>query len=144
MMFSVMVLGAFVMAADDPAYPRPELLVEVSELANPAFAQRFTILDARGKTKYEQGHIHGAVWVDHDAWSKAFSAKQDPKDWSATIGALGIANATKVAIYDDAMSKDAARIWWILRYWGVKDARLVNGGWSAWTKAGLPISKLRF
>ncbi len=34
-----------------------------------------------------------------------------------------------MAIYDDSLSKDAARVWWILRYWGVEDVRLVNGGW---------------
>ena len=30
-------------------------------------------------------------------------------------------------VYDDNLSKDAARIWWILRYWGVKDVRIING-----------------
>ena len=122
-------------------YARPELLVEVTDLANPAFAQRFCILDARTKAKYEQGHIPGAIWVDHESWSKSFAAKQDKKEWSAKIGQLGIDSATRVVVYDDTLSKDAARIWWILRYWGVKEARLVNGGWPAWAKARLPISQ---
>jgi hypothetical protein len=38
----------------------------------------------------------------------------------------------KVVVYDDNLTKDAARIWWILRYWGVEDVRLLNGGWKAW------------
>jgi thiosulfate/3-mercaptopyruvate sulfurtransferase len=33
-------------------------------------------------------------------------------------------------IYDDDWSKEAARIWWILGYWGVGDVRLLNG-WRA-------------
>src|SRR5690606_22625971 len=40
---------------------------------------------------------------------------------------------------DDNAMKDAARIWWILRYWGVEDARLLNGGWKTWETAGHPI-----
>src|SRR5439155_11943156 len=48
---------------------------------------------------------------------------------------------TRVVLYDDTMSRDAARVWWILRYWGVKDARLLNGGWPAWTAGNHPISK---
>ena len=32
------------------------------------------------------------------------------------------------------------RIWWILRYWGVKDARLLNGGWKTWKAKELPTS----
>jgi thiosulfate/3-mercaptopyruvate sulfurtransferase len=143
MIATALFMSVLATAGDAPAYARPELLVEVRELANPAFAQRFRILDARAKAKYDQGHIPGAVWVDHEAWSKAFGAKQDPKDWSEKIGELGIDGATKVVVYDDAMSKDAARIWWILRYWGVTEARLLNGGWSAWSNARLPVSTQR-
>jgi thiosulfate/3-mercaptopyruvate sulfurtransferase len=130
-------------ADDSPAaaYPRPDLLVEAAGLAKPETASKFRILDARSKVKYETGHIPGAVWVDHDAWNKAMYAKQDPKEWAQRIGALGIDNQSRVAIYDDASAKDAARIWWILRYWRVQDARLLNGGFAAYKAAALPLSK---
>jgi thiosulfate/3-mercaptopyruvate sulfurtransferase len=55
------------------------------------------------------------------------------------IGDLGINQASKVVVYDEGPSKDAARIWWILRYWGVDDARLLNGGWAGWTAGKLAI-----
>src|SRR5262249_49182882 len=42
----------------------------------------------------------------------------------------------RVVVYDDNFGKDAVRIWWILRYWGVKDVRVLNGGWRAWKAAG--------
>jgi thiosulfate/3-mercaptopyruvate sulfurtransferase len=38
------------------------------------------------------------------------------------------------------LSKDASRIWYILRYFGVRDVRLLNGGWPAWQAAKLPTS----
>lgn len=129
-------------AAEDAAYARPKMLVEVGQLANPAVAKQFRILDARSKAKYDQGHILGAVWVDHEAWSKAFAKSQDPKDWADKIGKLGIDNRSSVVVYDDAMAKDAARVWWILRYWGVEDARLLNGGWPAWSNADFAASKV--
>jgi glutathione peroxidase-family protein/rhodanese-related sulfurtransferase len=37
--------------------------------------------------------------------------------------------------------KNAARIWWILRYWGIEDVRLLNGGWKGWSSESLPIDK---
>jgi thiosulfate/3-mercaptopyruvate sulfurtransferase len=43
-----------------------------------------------------------------------------------------------VVIYDNLASKNAARIWWILRYWGVTNVRVVNGGLKAWKAAELP------
>jgi thiosulfate/3-mercaptopyruvate sulfurtransferase len=137
-------LALLVPAADkgkDDSYLRPELLIEPAELAKPEVLRGFRILDARPRKQYEAGHMPGAVWVDHDAWSKAFYADPDPQEWAGRIGKLGIGNQTRVVVYDDNRAKDAARIWWILRYAGVKDARLLNGGCTAWTAAGGTVSK---
>jgi thiosulfate/3-mercaptopyruvate sulfurtransferase len=116
--------------ADVKAYAKPELLIEAAELAKQS--KTFRILDARPRDKYEAGHIPGAVWVDHDAWSKSFDNGKDADGWTKRVGALGIEADGPIVIYDDNLSKDAARIWWILRYWGVRDVRLLNGGWLAW------------
>jgi thiosulfate/3-mercaptopyruvate sulfurtransferase len=123
-----------------PSYPHPDLLLEASELQRPTSAQRFHVLDARPKAKYEAGHVPGAIWVDQNLWSRAFYTGQEPTAWSARIGALGIDPHSPVVAYDDGSVKDAARIWWILRYWGFQDARLLNGGWPAWQAAHGPVS----
>jgi thiosulfate/3-mercaptopyruvate sulfurtransferase len=121
------------------SYPRADLLLEPAELARPEVAKRFRVLDARPKKQYAAGHIPGAVWVDHNAWSRAFARGQEPRDWAARIGKLGIGDKTRVVVYGEPVN-DAARIWWILHYWGVKDNRLLNGGWKAWQAAGYPVS----
>ncbi len=117
-------------------YARPDLLLEPGELAKPGVAKKFVVLDARPKAKYLVGHVLGAVWVDTSGWAKAFAAGQDKAAWSKRVGALGIDVTTPVAIYDDARNNSAARVWWILRYWGVRDVRLLNGGWGGWAKGG--------
>ncbi len=130
--------------ADDgskPArYARPELLIEASELAKPEVAKGLRILDGRARSRYVAGHVPGAVWVDPEAWAKLFVAGQDKDVWAKEIGRLGITPETPVVVYDDSIS-GAARVWWILSYWGVKDARLLNGGWAAWQEAKAPVSK---
>jgi thiosulfate/3-mercaptopyruvate sulfurtransferase len=120
-------------------YPRPDLLVEPGGLTCPE-AARFVILDAREKTKYTAGHVPGARWVDHAEWAKGFGDGQDAAGWAKRIGALGIGTDTPVVVYDDNRSKDAARIWWVLRYWGVKDVRLLNGGWVGWAAGKHPTA----
>jgi thiosulfate/3-mercaptopyruvate sulfurtransferase len=128
-------------------YPRPELLMEPAELAKPAVAKNFIILDARPWKQYEAGHIPRAMWVDHDAWSKEFAERRDESEWTTKLARLGIlspgedAEDVKVVVYDDNRSKEAARIWWILRYWGFKEARLLNGGWKGWSSAGYEVSE---
>ena len=122
-------------------YPRTDLLVEAQELAKQRAAVKFCILDARGSGKYNAGHIPGARWVNHTTWAREFGDGQDKKAWARRIGELGIDLDSRVVIYDDNRSKDAARIWWILRYWGVRDVRLLNGGWKGWQDAKGKVEK---
>ena len=123
------------MAAE--TYPNRKLLVEPAELAKAA--GEFVILDARDAPKYAELHIEGARLVDHAEWSKAFGEGQDVAGWSKRIGELGIDDNTKVVVYDDNLNKEAARVWWILHYWGVRDVRLLNGGWKGWFQEHLPF-----
>lgn len=137
-------LIVLLVAGDDkpnPAgYAKPELLIEAAEVAKPQAAKPWRILDARGKSKYTEGHIPDAIWVDHTTWMRSFDNGDDRDAWAKRIGGLGIDLDTPVVIYDDSGFKDAGRIWWILRYWGVRDVRLLNGGWKAWLESKGPIS----
>jgi thiosulfate/3-mercaptopyruvate sulfurtransferase len=115
-------------------YPRSDLLIEAPALEKAG--QNFLILDARPREQYETGHVPNAVWVNHAKWSKAFAAGQDPREWAERLSGHGINTDRPVVVYDDGSVKDAARIWWILHYWGVRDVRLLDGGWHAWREAG--------
>lgn len=134
-------LGCFdtYLAAAESSYPRAELLIEPAALADGGNLHKFVVLDARSREPYDQGRIPDAAWVDAAGWAKAFGNGEDAAGWSSRIGALGIGSGARVVVYDDASFKDAARVWWILKYWGVEDARLLNGNWIGWKKAGLPV-----
>ena len=139
-------LLAFVLtvpSAEDakPAYPRAELLVEAADLTKAEAASRFLILDSRSRTSYREGHLPGAVWLDAVAWTRSFKDGRDRDEWAKRIGTLGIDGRKPIVIYGLGRSQDPVRMWWILRYWGVKDARLLNGGWNAWQAAGGRIEK---
>jgi len=138
---SMVLLLAFGVADEADRYPRAGLLLEPAELAKPEIARKFRILDARGKDSYNQGHIPRALWVDHALWMRGFGEGQDADAWAKRIGALGISLDTPVVLYDNNQFKDAARLWWILHYWGVRDVRLLNGGFKAWNAKGYPLSK---
>jgi thiosulfate/3-mercaptopyruvate sulfurtransferase len=128
-------LLAALAAEDKPTtYPRPELLREPAELAKRLPTTR--ILDARPRAKYDAGHIPGAAWVNTGEWARAFNTEPEREAWARRIGKLGIKADTPVVVYDDVRSNNSARIWWILRYWGVRDVRLLNGGWPGWLAAG--------
>ena len=125
--------------ADKTDYPRPELLLEPTALANPETGRQFAVLDARVRKAFDENRVPRARWVDAAGWAKAFGSGRDGEAWSRRIGSIGIDRDSKVVVYDSSSSRDAARIWWILRYWGVADVCLLNGGWTGWKAAGLPV-----
>jgi len=135
-MHSIIAVSLLVFSAE--GYPRPDLLIEPAELAkNPA---AFLILDCRDRAAYQAGHVPGAANIDATEWAKQFQDGKDIAGWCKRLGALGIQTNSTVVLYDDASNKDAARGWWILKFWGVRDVRLLHGMWKGWTTGHQAIS----
>jgi thiosulfate/3-mercaptopyruvate sulfurtransferase len=126
------------LAAAPVSYPNPSLLVEPADFAKSPTAVR--VLDVRGRNLYDRGHAPGAVWVDVMAWSRAFNANPDDSaGWAKRLGAAGVDPAKPVVVIGEAVN-EAARTWWLLRYWGCSDVKLVNSGWAGYVAASGPVS----
>ncbi len=54
--------------------------------------------------------------------------------------AWGLRRESTIVIYDADRSMTAARAWWVLRWAGLPDVRVLDGGLPAWVKAGLPVT----
>ena len=112
-------------------------LVEATQLRQTLESEDRTgviLLDARSKAQYEKGHLPSALWVDADAWRQLSFEPQGLSNvsaWSAKLGALGIKSDSTVVVYGDALP-NTARIWWLLRYAGIKKAAVLDGGNKAW------------
>jgi thiosulfate/3-mercaptopyruvate sulfurtransferase len=136
------ILSLVLLAGGDnkPAsYVRPDLLIEPAALKDAAARKKFILLDARLEAEYRKGHVPGARAVNVSAWKAAFEKDEDRAAWVKRIGSLGIDTGTPVVIYGDRLP-ESARVWWLLCYWGIKDVRLLNGGWKGWRAAEGPLS----
>ena len=51
----------------------------------------------------------------------------------------GVRDGWPVVVYDEADSTPAARAWWLLRYFGHDQVRVLDGGYRAWVAAGQPV-----
>ncbi len=120
---------------------REEMLIEADELLAKLGDKNIRIFDASiVDDMYQQGHIPGAAFFDHEKFSdpnKAYEYMLLPdEELAAQIGNIGISNDAEVVVYACGMLPYAARAWWVLRYAGHRKARVLNGGLSAWKNAG--------
>ncbi|MGB9377659.1 MAG: sulfurtransferase, partial [Mycobacteriales bacterium] len=65
----------------------------------------------------------------------------DPGALQAALRRWGISQGSRVVAYDDADATSAARAWWLLRWAGIVDVRVLDGGLRAWVAAGQPLSQ---
>jgi thiosulfate/3-mercaptopyruvate sulfurtransferase len=100
-----------------------------------------------GETVYANGHIPGAhfLHLDRDL-SGAKNGRNgrhplpDAAMLAAKLGQLGVHGGQQVVAYDDSGGMFAARLWWLLRWLGHGEVAVLDGGLTAWTQAGLPVS----
>ncbi len=96
---------------------------------------------------YRAEHVPGAHYLDmaRDLSSplSAHGGRHPLPDRAAfedRMRALGIGRASKVVAYDDGDGSGAARLWWLLRYFGHRQVWVMQGGWPAWMKRGFGAS----
>ncbi len=100
-----------------------------------------------GASEYAAGHLPGAVYVDLDTQlSRPRRAGEgrhplpDPVALQEVLRDAGVRTGSRVVVYDAAASTSAARGWWVLRWAGLQDVRVLDGGLAAWTAAGFDVS----
>jgi thiosulfate/3-mercaptopyruvate sulfurtransferase len=128
--------------AAQTSFARPELLVDADWLAAHLNDPNVRIVDLRTRT-YGDGHIPGAVWLDNNAIRVANRPPTflpTPAEFEELMASMGISNSTRVVAYDDRGGIYAARLWWILNYYGHNNVALLDGGWRKWTLDKRPTS----
>ncbi|GLF99640.1 sulfurtransferase [Streptomyces yaizuensis] len=114
--------------ADALAGPRPPVVLDV----------RYRLGGPHGRPEYDAGHIPGAVFVDLDAelagppGAGGRHPLPDPEDFGAAMRRAGVGAGTPVVVYDADKGWGAARAWWLLRWTGHRDVRVLDGGLGAW------------
>jgi thiosulfate/3-mercaptopyruvate sulfurtransferase len=119
--------------AAELAGPRPPRLLDV----------RWQLGGPPGVEAHRAGHLPGAVFVDLDTELAAPPSAADGRhplpdvaDLQAAARRWGLRAGERVVVYDDTGATSAARAWWLLRWAGVADVRILDGGLPAWVAAG--------
>jgi thiosulfate/3-mercaptopyruvate sulfurtransferase len=118
------------------------MLTEPEELQKKLNAGGLRILDTRPRPEYVKGHIPGAVWVDVKRWQEVARREgglRDAEAWGKLVSGLGIGPGSHVVVYGSSLP-DTARVWWTLKYLGLPDVAVLDGGWALWVQEKRPTN----
>jgi thiosulfate/3-mercaptopyruvate sulfurtransferase len=130
-------------------------LITTGQFAHLIDRKNLVIIDCRfdlakpdwGLENYKKGHIPGAFYAHlNQDLSGAITTEtgrhplpgQD--EFIKKLDLWGVNNKSQVVVYDTTGGAFAARLWWMLKYYGHSKAAVLDGGLSKWMDDGYPIS----
>ena len=134
---------------DDPA--GAPVLVPAPWLQDHLNDPNLRLLDARVSDPrlpmgYRMGHIPNAVPFDlnrdvYDLAGYGIPRLKSPEAIAQVLGSRGISNDATIVLYDEETGPLAGFVYWLLKYLGHGDVRVLNGGWHAWQRANAPVTR---
>ena len=140
------------------SYAHPEYLISAQELMRQLNDPSVRIYDTSvlllaaeqgytsqpGRERYLREHIPGAGFINlSEDWSDTRSPYNNTLPQidalAEAIGRDGISNDNLVVLYSSSHLMWATRAWWLLRYAGHTNVKVLNGNLAAWLDAGLPV-----
>jgi len=137
------------------SYAHPEFLISVDELDEQLADPSLRVFDTSvllhptdggyrsepGRERYLKEHIPGAGFINlTQDWSNTQSGFNNTlpsvEALAQAIGADGIGNDNLVVLYSSSHLMWATRAWWLLRYAGHTNVRVLNGNLGAWIASG--------
>jgi thiosulfate/3-mercaptopyruvate sulfurtransferase len=126
-------------------YAHPEVLVDTQWVEEHVKDSKVRIaeVDYDPKANYQLGHVPGAVLFDwrqdiNDPVSRNVLSKQAYED---LLQRAGVNNDTTLVLYGDFNNWFAAFAFWVFKYYGFKDVRIMNGGRKKWLEEDREVNK---
>ncbi|MEM3144100.1 MAG: rhodanese-like domain-containing protein, partial [Candidatus Nitrosotenuis sp.] len=117
-------------------YAHPEVLVDTEWVSKnpPSENLKIVEVDYDPENGYRKGHIPGAslIWWRRDINDPNTRDIVNKQQFETLMSKNGIKPETSVVLYGDFNNWFAAFAFWVFKYYGHKDVRIMNGGRKKW------------
>jgi len=118
------------------SYSHPEVLVETEWVAKnpPNENRRFVEVDYDPENGYKKGHIKGSslIWWRKDINDPVTRDIVNKKQFEQLMSKHGIKPNSEVILYGDFNNWFAAFAFWVFKYYGQENIKIMNGGRKKW------------
>jgi thiosulfate/3-mercaptopyruvate sulfurtransferase len=126
-------------------YAHPEVLVDTNWVDQHKNDPKVRVaeVDYDPTANYALGHVPGSVLIDwkadiNDPLTRNIITKQACE---SLLQSVGVNDDTTLVLYGDFNNWFAAFAFWVFKYYGYKDVRLMNGGRKKWLEEDKPVTK---
>ena len=134
----VVILGTQFVAAQGDVISAADLSKKIKA------KEQLTIVSVRKPSDFKKSHLQNAVNIDLKKLASDTEPKgilKSPEELAKILGKAGISGKGLIVIYDDGKMKYAGRFYWILKYLGVKDVKVLHRDLKKWQAARLRVTK---
>ncbi|MBU2652177.1 MAG: sulfurtransferase [Bacteroidetes bacterium] len=106
--------------------------------------KNLVVIDVNTAENYAKVHVQGAVNIPHQDLYKPGDVKgliKSPEDLAKIFGSNGVSADKSIVIYDDGSNKYSSRVYWILKYLGASDVKILHKDMDQWKVARIPVTR---
>ncbi len=107
--------------------------------------KNLVIIDASKAESYSKVHVKNAVNIPHATLyqeSEIEGLIMKPAELAAIFGEKGVVESKTIVVYDGGSQKYSSRVYWILKYLGAPNVKILHKDMDEWRAARLPVTKM--
>ena len=116
-------------------------IIQANDLMKIMKQSNTIVVSTRTLADYQKVHITGAVHIDHNDLYGENTVLLPEAEVAKKLGAKGISDTKTIILYDGGSAKYSGRMYWVLKYMGASDVKILDGGMPAWKAARKPVTR---